>query len=140
MPTFKGKDGKDSYHMNPQAGKSLRGSSDIVKTGGQGPEKPHEAGGHDGHMFNGEAKAHHVEIHHGGHEHGQPPDDGAMKHHTISYGEDGGQDVRNHANMEEAKEHIGNAMHDGCPECDPAGDHGEGMEQQVGGSTSEGAM
>lgn len=136
MPMFKGKDGKSSFHMNPQAGKSLHGGdTPLVKSGkpGEGGTEGENSGEH---QFNGENRAHHVEVHHGGHEQGQPPDDGSMTHHTIAHDEMGGQDIRNHASMEEAKDHMGNAMHEGCPDCDPAGDHGE----QGGGAFSEGSM
>lgn len=118
MPTFKGKDGKPVFAMNPQAGKAKYG--DPVQ--GQPPEMPGFAGAagdeaDDGHDHNGVPKATHVEIHPGANPQGQPPMDNAS-HHTVAHSGDGmTQDIRNHGSFDEAANQAKDSLHVECPEC-----------------------
>jgi hypothetical protein len=131
MPTFKGKDGKPRFSMNPQMGKSMYGDStapglDLI--GGKAGTAP-EAG-----LDNGESDS--VEIHHGGNPDGQPEPHEGTAYHTIHKGADGmPKDIMNHDTYDQAQDHIQQ-----CMEPAEAGnsntDDGDADDAQGGGSSS----
>ena len=113
MPTFKGKDGKPRFSMNPQMGKSMYGGNEVpgLQTVGEKAGIAPAEGLED----NGESDC--CEMHHGGHPDGQPEPHEGTAYHTIHKGADGNtKEIRNHDDYEGADEH--------CREC-MEGDKGE---------------
>jgi hypothetical protein len=110
MPTFKGKDGKPRFSMNPQMGKSMYGDQaapgmDLIS--GQAGTDP--AAGLDD---NGESDS--VEVHHGGSPDGQPEPHEGTAYHTIHKGIDGNpKEIRNHDTYDQAADHAREVMDPG---------------------------
>lgn len=135
MPMFKGKDGKDRFHPNPQVGRAMaatkptpavRPVSPVGKGGGdEAGHAPVHARlmNYSGHDHNGKTLAHHVEVHHGAHPEGQPPGDERTSHHVIVHGHGGGggapgdTEIHNHSSFDEAAQDARDSMHADCPEC-----------------------
>lgn len=129
MPLFKGKDGQDRFHPNPQVGRAMGGMKPTAPTKptapmgildesveGIAPDHARVAN-YNGHDHNGKTLAHHIEVHHGAHPEGQPPGDERTSHHVIVHGKDGKPEVRNHASFDEAAQDARDSMHADCPEC-----------------------
>ena len=125
MPTFKGKDGKPRFSMNPQMGKSMYGDEvPGLQTMGEKDGAAPTAGLED----NGESDS--VEIHHGGHPEGQPEPHEGTAYHTIHKGADGEpKEIRNHDDFSGAEAH--------CAECMGESEHDNGdsdVDDQAGES------
>jgi hypothetical protein len=123
MPTFKGKDGKDRFTMNPQIASAMGSSQAPAAAASPDMADPNA----DTSMPDtGDS----VEIHHGGNPQGQPPMTDAHAFHTIHHkgvdsGMGGGMDQRddaalnsgveihNHENYDEAEADARNTMNPG---------------------------
>jgi len=109
MPTFKGKDGKSHFSMNPQMGKSMYGDQvpgldTMGEKDGMAP-----AGALDD---NGESDC--CEVHHGGHPSGQPEPHEGTAYHTIHKGAQGeSKEIRNHDDYDSAESHVREVMDKG---------------------------
>lgn len=84
MPSFKGRDGQIHFHPNPQVARSIGSPPANTKEPGKIPneENLEERDSPGIHERVADA-ADHVEIHHGAHPDGQPPDDGTHAYHVI---------------------------------------------------------
>ena len=109
MPTFKGKDGKSHFSMNPQMGKAMYGDSiPGLNTVGEKEGAPAAGGLED----NGESDI--AEVHHGGHPEGNPEPHEGTAYHTIHKGPDGEpKEIRNHEDYESAESHMRECMGEG---------------------------
>ncbi len=102
MPTFKGKDGKPRFSMNPQVGKSMFGGAPGMEgmgdTSGKASADPNEDGDS-------------VEVHHGGSPEGEPEMHEGTAYHTIHKDAMGAPtEIRNHDSIDEANAHVAECM------------------------------
>jgi hypothetical protein len=146
MPTFKGKDGKPRFSMNPQVGKSKYGDAipglDTDGLGALGgdlgggtppPSPGGDLGGGLGDIGGGTGES--VEIAPGGDPSGQPPPDDTTQFHTISKDPTGQvTEIRNHSDFASATAHIQECMGQAPSGSEPdSDDTGGGYSPDLGG-------
>lgn len=101
------------FSMNPQVGRAMH------KATSSGPVAKESAPA--------TGKAHHVEVHRGGHPDGNPPMDETSTHHTIHHSDTGEADIRNHSGYDDAEASIRASMCDEeSSETQPDNEAGEG--------------
>lgn len=130
MPTFKGKDGKPRFSMNPQVGKarygdSIPGLETVGEHDGTAPARDLDD--------NGESDlSPSFEIHHGGHPEGDPEPHEGTAYHTIHKDADGTpKEIRNHDDYEGAEAHARECM------AEPEHDNGDSDMMEPSGGESE---
>jgi hypothetical protein len=107
MPLFKDKTGRSRFAMNPQVGRSMFGK-DYREV--PGLSELSRGAGRD---LEGETNRDYMELHHGGHPGGSPAMDETHNFHTIHKSADGEDDIRNHADYDDAEAHMRECIAEG---------------------------